>query len=57
MDKDQMLSKATTREDLQKATLAKMKSVTGADDNVCEATLEKHGYDLKRSIDAYYRQN
>lgn len=52
-----MLSKATTREDLQKATLAKMKSVTGADDNVCEATLEKHGYDLKRSIDAYYRQN
>jgi hypothetical protein len=53
-DKDQLLMKATSREDLEQATLVKMKSVTGAKDEVCIAMLESKGYDLKTSIEAFF---
>ena len=53
---DQMLMKATTREQLQAATLIKMKTVTGAKEDICIAMLESSGYDLKKSIEAFYRR-
>jgi hypothetical protein len=54
IEHDQMLMKATSREELEQATLTKMKSVTGAKDDVCIAMLESNGYDLKTSIEAFY---
>lgn len=49
-----MLMKATSREELQQATLTKMKSVTGAEEDVCVAMLESNGYDLTTSIETFY---
>ena len=51
---DQILVKARNRSELQMATLRKMKSVTGARDDLCTTLLESNGYDLKASIEAYY---
>jgi hypothetical protein len=51
-----MLMEATSREDLQKATIVKMKSVTGAKDDLCIAMLESNGYDLKTSIEAFLQR-
>ena len=53
-ERDLMLRKATSREELQQASLAKMKRVTGAKDEICIALLESNGYDLKTSIEAFY---
>lgn len=53
-ENDQILMKATSREELQAATLTKMKSVTGAHEEICVAMLESNGYDLKTSIEAFY---
>jgi hypothetical protein len=47
------MSGATNRALLEKATIAKMQAVTGADEAVCIATLRDHGYDMKESIEAY----
>ena len=41
-------------EELKKAVLAKMKSVTKAQEEICVALLEDHKYDLKTSIEAFY---
>jgi cAMP phosphodiesterase len=54
MEHDEMLMKATSREELQQATLTKMKSVTGAEEDVCVAMLESNGYDLTTSIETFY---
>ena len=54
---DLMLQKATSKEEIQEATLTKMKSVTGAGDDVCVAMLESKGYDLKTSIEAFYLEH
>mmetsp|Transcript_133710 Transcript_133710/g.387108 ORF Transcript_133710/g.387108 Transcript_133710/m.387108 type:complete len:122 (+) Transcript_133710:171-536(+) len=51
---DRVFVKANSRDELEKATLVKMKSVTGAKDEICVAMLESNGYDLKTSIEAYY---
>eukprot|EP00934_Nitzschia_sp_Nitz4_P005162 Nitzschia sp. Nitz4//scaffold89_size161592//148518//148987//NITZ4_002403-RA/size161592-snap-gene-0.183-mRNA-1//-1//CDS//3329559691//5152//frame0 len=52
---DQMLGKATSREELEKATVTKMKHATGAKEELCIAMLESNGYDLKTSVEAYLR--
>lgn len=51
-----MLMKATSREELEKATITKLKSVTGAKEEICVAMLESNGYDLKTSIEAYVKK-
>ena len=53
-DDDQVLVKARNRAELQMASLRKMKSVTGARDDICTSLLEANKYDLKASIEAYY---
>jgi len=52
-DKDRSLRSSTSREALERATIAKMKTVTGADESICIATLRDHGYDVEESIEAY----
>lgn len=46
----------TSRAELENAVLVKMKSVTGAEDDLCIAMLEENSYDLKTSIEAFYQQ-
>ena len=45
-----------SREELERQVLVKMKSVTGANDDVCIAMLESNGYDLKTSIEAFFQK-
>lgn len=52
-EKDHNLRSATSREALERATVAKMKAVTGADDSICIAILRDHAYDVEESIEAY----
>ena len=47
------MSSSSSRDELQKNVLARMKSVTNAEDDVCIALLESNSYDLKTSIEAY----
>ena len=47
--------KADSREELQKAVLVKMKSVTKADEDICIAMLEDNNYDLKTSIETFFQ--
>lgn len=42
-------------EDLQKAILVRLKSVTNADQEVCVALLESNSYDLSTSVEAFYQ--
>ena len=49
------LTASRSREDLENQVLVKMKSVTGAEDDVCVAMLENNGYDLKTSIEAFFQ--
>jgi len=56
-DAEQSLSKASSREELQRAVVVKMKSVTNADEQVCIALLEDFNYDLKQSIEAFFQNN
>eukprot|EP00540_Astrosyne_radiata_P023747 CAMPEP_0116835252 /NCGR_PEP_ID=MMETSP0418-20121206/7444_1 /TAXON_ID=1158023 /ORGANISM="Astrosyne radiata, Strain 13vi08-1A" /LENGTH=124 /DNA_ID=CAMNT_0004464903 /DNA_START=93 /DNA_END=467 /DNA_ORIENTATION=- len=44
-----------TKEELNRSVLVKMKSVTGAKEDVCVAMLESNGYDLKTSIEAFFQ--
>lgn len=53
-DQDRILQKATSREELESATITKMKSVTGADEDVCIAILGNNSYDLKTSIETFF---
>ena len=58
LDKQSILGTTLSREELEKATISKMKDVTGeSDDLVCVALLQDHGYDLKESIEAYLETN
>ena len=52
-NRDRSLKQATSREELEAATIAKMKTVTGADEAICIAMLRDHGYDFEESIEAY----
>ena len=52
-NRDRTLKSATSREALERATIAKMRTVTGADESICIATLRDHGYDVEESIEAY----
>lgn len=40
--------------ELKKERLEKMMAVTNADEGICTAILENHGYDLKASIEAFF---
>jgi len=51
---DRELLAATSKDEIEKATISKMKHVTGEmDESVCIGLLQDHGYDLKESIEAY----
>lgn len=52
-DNNRGLCAATSREELERSTIAKMKNVTGADESICIAMLQRHGYDVEESIEAY----
>jgi hypothetical protein len=52
---EQASCRAESREELQKAVLVKMQSVTNADENVCIALLEENKFDLKTSIEAFFQ--
>ena len=56
LDQERALYTATGREEVQNGVLVKMKSVTGAQDELCIEILESNGYDLKSSIEAFYSQ-
>jgi len=55
-EKDRGLRSSTTREAMEQATIAKMKTVTGADDAICLAMLRDHNFDVEESIEAYLEQ-
>jgi len=44
---------ATSREELERATIAKMKLITGADESICISVLRQNRYDVEESIEAY----
>ena len=56
-DQDRILQKATSREELESATVTKMKTVTGADEDVCVAILRNNSYDLKTSIETFFLES
>jgi hypothetical protein len=56
-DQDRILQKATSRDELESATITKMKSVTGAEEDVCVAILGNNSYDLKTSIETFFLEN
>lgn len=56
-DTEQDLNKASSRDELQMAVVAKMKAVTNADDDVCISILEDYHYDLKQSVEFFFRNN
>jgi len=57
-EKQSILGTTLSREELEKATISKMKDVTGeSDDVVCVALLQDHGYNLEESIEAYLESN
>ena len=56
-DSEQALCKASSRDELQKAVVVKMKAVTNAEEDVCVALLEDFQYDLKQSVEAFFQTN
>jgi UBA-like domain len=56
-DQDRIVQKASSREELQSSTVTKMKNLTGADESVCVAILEKNNYDVTTSIEAFFLEN
>ena len=48
---------SSSREELQRSLLFKMKSVTNANENVCVSILENNNYDLKTSIETYFQSS
>jgi hypothetical protein len=54
-ERDLDLTATRSREDLEQQVLVKMKSVTGANEDICVAMLEDNGYDLKTSIEAFFQ--
>eukprot|EP00538_Stauroneis_constricta_P001474 CAMPEP_0119545622 /NCGR_PEP_ID=MMETSP1352-20130426/321_1 /TAXON_ID=265584 /ORGANISM="Stauroneis constricta, Strain CCMP1120" /LENGTH=120 /DNA_ID=CAMNT_0007590195 /DNA_START=103 /DNA_END=465 /DNA_ORIENTATION=+ len=53
LDQEMKLATADSKEELQQNVLVKMKSVTGAADDVCVSLLENNNYNLKTSIEAF----
>jgi len=51
---NELLLKATSKEDLETAVMLKMKSITNADESVCRSLLETNNYDLKTSVEAFF---
>lgn len=49
------ISSTGSRDELERAMIVKMKSVTNANEDVCISMLESNGYDLKSSIEAYFQ--
>jgi UBA-like domain len=54
-DVDSTISSTGSRDELERAMLVKMKSVTNASEDVCISMLESNGYDLKSSIETYFQ--
>ena len=52
-DRDRSLQCATSKEELERATIERMKNFTGAEEDVCIAFLQQNGYELKESVEAY----
>mmetsp|Transcript_27284 Transcript_27284/g.63918 ORF Transcript_27284/g.63918 Transcript_27284/m.63918 type:complete len:124 (-) Transcript_27284:232-603(-) len=52
-EREWVLKGSSSREALERATIAKMKNVTGADQDVRISVLRDHGYDVEESIEAY----
>ena len=50
------IKSASSREELQKNVVVRMKSVTGAKDDICISMLESNGYDLKTSIETFFNR-
>jgi hypothetical protein len=40
--------------ELRRSMLVKMKSVTGANESICEALLNRHNYDLEASVETFF---
>jgi hypothetical protein len=56
-DNDLSAIESDSRDELEKAIVMKMKSVTNADENVCIALLEDNNYDVKTSIEAFFQSS
>ena len=56
-DQDRIVQKASSREELQSATVTKMKNLTGAEEDVCVAILKKNNYDVTASIEVFFMEN
>lgn len=54
-DLQQHLQLAESPEDLKKRLIARMKSITNAEEEVCMAVLEENKYDLKASVEAFFQ--
>lgn len=52
---DHKLTYATTTSELKAAMVGQMKTVTGASEDRCIAILESKDYNLKASIETFYR--
>ena len=52
-DQEWSLTSSSSRDELEKNVLMRMKSVTDASEDVCISLLEANSYDLKTSIEAY----
>jgi UBA-like domain len=44
-----------SKEELQRSVVVKMQAITKANENLCIALLEKNGYDLETSIEAFFQ--
>jgi len=52
-EREWSLGASSSRDELERNVVARMKSVTNASDDVCVSLLEQNSYDLKTSIEAY----
>mmetsp|Transcript_11376 Transcript_11376/g.20766 ORF Transcript_11376/g.20766 Transcript_11376/m.20766 type:complete len:110 (+) Transcript_11376:1740-2069(+) len=44
----------TDEGDLRRSMLVKMRSVTGANETICESLLNQHNYDLEASVETFF---
>ena len=54
IDDRRSLATASSEEEIKKTVLAKMQSLTNANEHVCVEILESNKYDLHTSVEAYF---
>ena len=54
VDDRRRLATASSEEEIKKTVLAKMQSLTNANEHVCVELLESNKYDLHTSVEAYF---